>query len=96
MPALLAYYAGMKSRRPKIQYSLRGVSERTDRQLREKAAEYGLSLNETTLKILQQGLGETGSPLHLDFDKYAGRWVADKACETALEEMRAVDEDLWR
>jgi len=86
----------MKRKQNLIQYTVRGVSERTDRLLREKAAEYGTSLNETLLRALQRGLGETESPKVHDLDAYAGTWIEDPECEIALEEMRQVDEDMWK
>ena len=91
--AVRAYTACMKKK--DIQYTVRGVPERTDHQLREKAAEYGLSLNATALKVLQAGLGQEGQLRHHDFDAYAGSWVADETFDAVLQELDHVDKDMW-
>ncbi len=85
-----------KRRNETIQYTVRGVPEQTDRLLREKAAVYGTSLNETALEVLQIGLGVTEERVFHDLDGYAGTWVEDSACEKALEDMRKVDVELWK
>ncbi|MCC5848000.1 MAG: hypothetical protein JJU29_07885 [Verrucomicrobia bacterium] len=76
------------SNQKKIQYTIRGVSEQTDRLLREKAALYGGSLNETALKYLDEGVGLKEERVFHDLDVYAGTWVADPACDEVLENMR--------
>lgn len=96
MQATTAYNACMKKHNPKTsQYTLRNVPERTDAVLREKAAEYGASLNETALRILNRGLGLEGAQRHADFDAYAGSWVEDEACDRVIQDFQTVDEEMW-
>ena len=84
----------MKSKR--LQYTLRNVPERTDAILRETAAEYGTSLNETALAALMRGLGTgTDAVAYHDLDALIGSWVRDPDCDRALEAMDKVDPDLW-
>ncbi|MDA0322512.1 MAG: hypothetical protein O2923_07335 [Verrucomicrobia bacterium] len=81
----------------KKQYTIRGVSERLDRVLRERAADYGVSLNEASLKVLARGLGlDEGAVANHDLDDLAGTWVQDEAFDAAMKEMDRIDEDLWR
>lgn len=85
----------MSSKKP-LQYTIRGIGEQTDRLLREKAAEYGTSLNETAVKLIEEGVGIGGERVFHDLDAYAGSWVTDPECEEVLEKQRQVDEDLWK
>ncbi len=78
-----------------IQYTIRRVPEQTDHILREKAAEYGMSLNETALKVLQRGLGQRGEVLHHDLDAYAGTWVQEDTVDEALKGFEVIDEGMW-
>ncbi|MCE9613429.1 MAG: hypothetical protein K8T26_04080 [Lentisphaerae bacterium] len=79
-----------------IQYSVRGIDERTDALLRKQARETGLSLNQATLEALRRGLGIDQEPhRHGDLDDLAGTWIPDPETDQALREMDQVDEDLW-
>jgi hypothetical protein len=85
-----------KQRKP-TQYTIRNVPEHLDLRLREVAKEQELSLNAAALQTLERALGGEGAPvLHHDLDDLAGSWVRDKPCESALDEMRKVDPELWR
>lgn len=96
MPAMNAYGACVMKTEKSIQYTIRGVSEQTDRLVREKAASYGGSLNATALKLLEEGVGLKEERVFHDLDAYAGTWVADPACDDVLDSMRNVDEELWK
>jgi hypothetical protein len=81
----------------KKQYTIRGVAPRIDQVLREKAADYGVSLNEAALKALARGLGLEGEAVaNHDLDDLAGTWVKDEAFDAAMRDLDRVDEDLWR
>lgn len=95
MPALQAYHAGMNKKAKSIQYTIRGVSEQTNRLIREKASLYGSSLNETALKLLEEGVGLKDERVFHDLDAYAGTWVEDPVSDEVLEGMRVIDKDLW-
>ena len=98
MPAPTCYSAGMKKGKTDYtQYTIRNVPARLDAKLREKATEYGQSLNATSLAALMRGVGagETPAPHH-DLDDLSGSWVRDEATDRALDEMRQIDEEMWR
>jgi len=95
MPAPQAYNACTMKDAP-IQYTIRNIPARVDQRLREAAAQYGSSINAAALGALEQGLGLTPVPVeNHDLDDLAGTWVADPACDQALDSMDRVDPDLW-
>lgn len=47
-------------KKPSLKYTVRDVPPETSCRLREDSVAYGLSLNQTILKTLDQGLGLTG------------------------------------
>lgn len=80
-----------------IQYTLRGVSERTDSVLREMAAEEGVSLNTVALSLLDAATDRGGgSPRAHDLDSLSGSWVADPAFDDAVKAFDQIDPSLWR
>ncbi len=80
-----------------IQYTIRGIAERVDTRIRERAAREGKSLNETVLEVLKAGLGITGSgERYADLDDLAGTWVDDPEFDRAIQEMDRVDPELWK
>jgi hypothetical protein len=82
--------------RKSIQYTVRGVSERTDCILREMAAEEGVSLNTVALSLLDAAEhGGEGSRSH-DLDALSGSWVADPAFDEAVKTFDQIDPSLWR
>lgn len=97
MHAQHAYIACIMKESPerKIQYTIRNVPNSVDKQLREKAAEDGLSLNEATLKTLQEGLGDGVGGEHDDFDAYANTWIQDESVDEALREFDRVEDEMW-
>lgn len=98
MPAVRAYTAGMKNPNEsrKIQYTIRAVPEHMDKLLRKKAAEYGTSLNETALKVLQRGLGQDNAVLNHNFDGYAGTWVQEDAFDEVMKDFEKIDAGMWQ
>ena len=93
--ALKAYDACTMKRR--IQYTIRNIPERTDRRLREVAAEYGSSLNEAAVDALSKGAGVADEEvIHHDLDDLASTWVQDDECDAALKAMDTVDVELWK
>lgn len=80
-----------------IQYTIRGIAERVDAQIRERASREGKSLNETVLEVLNAGLGITDSGVrYTDLDDLAGTWVHDPEFDQAIREMDRVDPELWK
>lgn len=83
--------------RKSIQYTVRGVSERTDCVLREMAAEEGVSLNTVALSLLDAATEHGGerSRSH-DLDALSGSWVADPAFDEAVKTFDQIDPSLWQ
>jgi hypothetical protein len=80
-----------------IQYTVRGVSERTDAVLREIAVEEGVSLNTVALSLLDAATdqGSEGPRAH-DLDSLSGSWVADPAFDDAVKAFDQIDPAIWR
>lgn len=80
-----------------IQYTVRGVSQRTDSVLREMAAEEGVSLNTVALSLLDAA-AEHGSEVNRahDLDQLSGSWVSDPAFDEAVKTFDQIDASLWR
>ncbi len=79
------------------QYTVRGVSERTDSVLKERAAEEGVSLNAVALSLLDAGAaGGEGALRFHDLDALAGSWVSDPAFDRAVEVFGQIDPAMWR
>jgi plasmid stability protein len=80
-----------------IQYTIRGIAQRVDARIRERAAREGKSLNETVLELLKAGLGIANSgERYTDLDDLAGTWVDDPEFDRAIREMDRVDPELWK
>jgi hypothetical protein len=80
-----------------IQYTIRGISDRLDKKIRELAAHEGKSLNEAVLSILESGTGVTEEPIsYQDLDHLAGSWINDPEFDKAIEEMDRIDPVLWK
>lgn len=81
-----------------MQYTIRRVPKEVDRALRERALRRKLSVNETALEVIAEGLGiDAVTPLkRRDLSDLAGAWVKDKAVDAALADQRRIDAPLWR
>ncbi|MBN1674203.1 MAG: hypothetical protein JXR37_24350 [Kiritimatiellae bacterium] len=82
----------------RIQYTIRGVSERMDEVLRKHAVREGKSLNSALVDALRKGLGMTAEPpaRYRDLDDLAGTWVEDPEFDRAIAAMDKVDEAMWK
>ena len=80
-----------------MQYTVRNVPDRLDRELRKQAQREGKSLNQTIIDRLIDACGLGGErPLRRNLEDVAGTWVDDEAVDEALREQRSIDEDLWK
>lgn len=80
-----------------IQYTVRGIPEYLDTGIRLYAAKESKSLNQAILDMLAVGLGYFKRPVRNDvLVKLAGTWVADKESDRAFDEMRTIDEEMWK
>jgi hypothetical protein len=89
----------MKGRRGAVavQHTLRNVPAVVDHALRREAALESKSLNEVALAALTLGAGVKPEACERhDLDFPFGSWVHDSAVDRALEEQRAIDEDVWK
>jgi hypothetical protein len=78
------------------QYTIRNISARLDRALRNKAAERGVSLNRLVPQALEAEAGVSAQPpTYHDLDVLYGTWVRDRAVDRALAEQRRVDPRGW-
>lgn len=81
--------------------TLRNLPPELEKLIEEEAAESGLSLNRTVIRLLEKGAGQpTGKPrrrVYHDLDHLAGSWSDEQKAEfdRALAEQRRVDPELW-
>lgn len=91
---MTSYFAYALKKR--VQYTIRGVSPRTDGVLREMAEEQGASLNTIALSLLDAATGGGEAGRFHDLDALAGTWVEDPACDEVLRTFEKVDHGMWR
>lgn len=92
MHANFVYNVGMIRK----QYTIRGIPERIDAMLKQKAHEEHKSLNSVVLEAIEKGIGAADVPVvHHDMDDLAGSWVDDPGFDQAIEAFEAIDEELW-
>ena len=81
----------------RMQYTVRGVPGYLDSGLRGSAQAAAKSLHAVLLEMLERGLSVFRQrPKNAELLERAGTWVEDPDAEKALEELRTVDEDLWK
>jgi hypothetical protein len=80
-----------------MQYTIRGISERLDMVLRERARAEGKSLNEIALSALAEGLGVGSQPaVRRDLGDIAGTWKKDAEAEAAMASHDRIETRLWK
>jgi hypothetical protein len=80
--------------------TLRNIPSKLQDVIRRRAGKYGLSLNKTVIRMLEEAAGQRTAPgreLHNDLDHLAGTWSEEEAAafDAALSEQRRVDPELW-
>ena len=77
--------------------TIHGMDDEMDRQIREKAAAEGKSLNKTIKGLLEQALGERCSRRE-EFADLFGCWSAEEltAFERATKDLRQIDPGDWK
>lgn len=83
----------MKKRAP-IKYTIRGVPQAVDRELRRRAAAKKQSLNQVVLGELLASTA--GDRKRADFSDLVGRWTPDDAFDEIIAAQRLVDADKWK
>ena len=80
-----------------MQYTLRGIPEKLDTVLRERARAEGKSLNEMALDALSEGLGVGRErAVRRDLSDVAGTWRKDAEVDSALAAHDRIDSALWK
>ncbi len=80
-----------------MQYTIRGVPQEVDSNLRERAKKEGKSLNELVLDALAVASGRgNGKIVYHDLDHLIGTWEEDPEFDKAIAEQDVVDVELWR
>ena len=81
-------------RKQAVQYTIRGVPREVDRELRQKASQRKLSLNQVILDELTQAT--VGRKRKADFSDLVGRWTPDAAFDEILAAQRKIDWNKWK
>jgi len=80
-----------------VQYTVRGIPERLDELVRQRARREGKSLNQIALEALQALVGWDQERIRYhDLDSLAGSWVEDPEFEEAIRAQDQVDPGLWK
>jgi hypothetical protein len=77
-----------------VQYTIRGVPGEVDRELRRRAREKKISLNQLLIEELR-GAAQVRKK-YRSLQSIAGRWAEDVRFDRAVEEQRQVDPELWK
>ena len=81
-------------------FSLRGIDQKVNQALKNKAARAGISINALILDYIHKGIGI--SPVrrvkHHDLDRLAGTWTDADRDEffEATGDLEKIDEELWK
>ena len=81
--------------------TIRGITTDLDREIKKRASEGHLSINEWLLRLLKQAVGLEKKPLfpeHHDLDNLAGEWSEEEAEEfmQRLACFEKIDQDQWQ
>ena len=76
-----------------VQYTIRGVPREVDRELRRRARDKKISLNQLLVDELRSAAGTARK--HRSLDGIAGTWVEDPDFNRALEDQRRIELVLW-
>lgn len=78
-----------------IQYTIRGVPEALDTELREEAAQHGKSLNAHLIDKLTEACRLSAVPKKNGLEKFIGTWIEDPDFDEVMEDFSRVDEGEW-
>jgi len=81
--------------------TIHALDDQLARQIKYRAQELSISMNELVKRILAEGLGiktPTVPPHQADFERYCGTWSADetKAFEKRVADTGKVDPEDWK
>lgn len=79
-----------------MQYTVRNVPDKLDKELRRRAREEGKSLNEVALEAMARGVGQGAETVrYRDLSGIAGSWKDDPEFDRAIADLDTVDPELW-
>ena len=85
------------------QLTVRGFDDDLSTSLRRLARREGISLNQAALRLLRKGAGladgrESANRVGSSLDHLIGTWTSEESddIDSALEELKTVDEGAWR
>ena len=79
-----------------VQYTIRGIPPEVDRELRRRAHQRQISLNQLVLEELTDLTGARSQRKYRSLQGVAGTWKHDREFDRVLEEQRQIDWELWR
>jgi hypothetical protein len=77
-----------------IRYTIRGIPTEVDRELRRRAREKKMSLNQLLVEELRSAAGTPRK--YRSLEGIAGTWKEDPDFDRSLDEQRQIDPDLWK
>jgi hypothetical protein len=80
----------------RVQYTIRGIPPELDRELRRKAHQRKISLNQLLVDELASAMGAAPARQRRSLARVAGRWTEEPEFDRALEEHRKIDWSLWK
>ena len=83
------------SRNSRIQYTIRGIPRDVDQELRRRAHERKVSLNELLVAELTNITAGSGR-CYRSLKHLAGKWKEDAEFDRILKDQRPIDWNLWR
>jgi hypothetical protein len=84
----------MKMQAKPVQYTVRGVPDEVDRELRKKAAQRKQSVNQVIIDELTRAT--IGRVQKADFSDLVGRWTPDPGFDEIVASQRQIDWDMWK
>lgn len=82
----------------KIQYTIRGIPEETDKKLRQRAERYGKPFNTIVVETLNKELFGVKNPKHRKQNALEKLWGAntlDEKFDEAIKDQSRIDPKLW-
>ena len=80
----------------RVQYTIRGIPRELDRELRQKAHQRKISLNQLLVDELTRAMGAAPVRKRRSLSHVAGRWKDDPEFDRAMHEQRKIDWSLWK
>lgn len=79
-----------------VKYTIRGVPRDVDRELRRKAKERKISLNQVVIEALGHATWTSRKKKYRSIESLVGTWKEDPEFDQIMAEHRKIDKELWR